>query len=486
MRAALYARISLDRDGDKASPDRQIADCRALAERKGLEVVGEYVDRDTSAYKRTVRRPEYERMLAEVRAGHVDVIVFWKLDRITRQGWRGLAELIDLGVKLVSVNEELDTSSAMGEGMAGLIAQMGKAESENISLRVKRARQAAAEAGRMSSGGPRPYGYTRSGELVPDEADIIREVARRSLEGESFRRIAVDLNARNVCTSTGAAWQSSVLAEMVRSPLRAGLVVHRGEIVGEAPARRILTLEQYQRLNVAKSEPRAYRQPHHLLAGILFCAECGGRMKHRHSQYLCVKAPGLPYCGSTSVVANTLEKYVIADVFRVMSGHAIDPTTTANAAVVDAERLRAELAEDEQALNDLSRARYVDRMITDTEFVAALAPLRARVERTNAQLAELNEQRQQAESVRGFVPGSLESLERWWESATDVERRDAIQTVVPSVRVHRARKLGCKFDPSRVDIGVNWELLVRLVDNADVEPMSDAELRALPGYHDET
>ncbi|HEY2330536.1 MAG TPA: recombinase family protein, partial [Acidimicrobiales bacterium] len=85
MRAILYTRLSIDRDGTAEGPDRQRADCRRLAEAKGWEVVAEYEDRDMSAFSGK-RRPGYEAVLDDLRSGRADVVLAWKLDRLSRQG----------------------------------------------------------------------------------------------------------------------------------------------------------------------------------------------------------------------------------------------------------------------------------------------------------------------------------------------------------------------------------------------------------------
>jgi hypothetical protein len=94
QRAGVYTRISLDRWGTSEAPERQLADCRDEIERRGLVLIEHYSDRDVSAYKQ-VRRPQYERMLRDLRAGRLDVVVVWKLDRLTRQGIRGINQFID-------------------------------------------------------------------------------------------------------------------------------------------------------------------------------------------------------------------------------------------------------------------------------------------------------------------------------------------------------------------------------------------------------
>src|SRR5947209_720904 len=84
VRAGICARISSDREGDGLGVRRQLADCEALAVRKGWAVVDRYVDDDVSAWKGRAR-PEYRRLLDDVHAGVVDAVVVWHLDRLHRQ-----------------------------------------------------------------------------------------------------------------------------------------------------------------------------------------------------------------------------------------------------------------------------------------------------------------------------------------------------------------------------------------------------------------
>ena len=83
--AGLYCRISDDRDGRALGVSRQEADCRALAERKGWPVGDLYVDNDISAADPRKRRPEYERLLEDIKAGRIDAVVAWDLDRLHRR-----------------------------------------------------------------------------------------------------------------------------------------------------------------------------------------------------------------------------------------------------------------------------------------------------------------------------------------------------------------------------------------------------------------
>src|SRR5215217_396901 len=91
LRAAIYARQSLDRTGEGMAVMRQLAECRDLAKRNGWKVAEEFVDNDVSASSRKPR-PEWTRLLADLEAGRYDVLVCWHTDRL----YRRLRDLVDV------------------------------------------------------------------------------------------------------------------------------------------------------------------------------------------------------------------------------------------------------------------------------------------------------------------------------------------------------------------------------------------------------
>src|SRR4051812_24637185 len=102
--AAIYTRLSQDRDGTKGGTERQEKDCRALCRRESLKVVKVFTDDDRSAYSGK-RRPAFEELLGELDG--LDALVFWKFDRLVRRRRdfnRVLDACEDKGVRLVSCN----------------------------------------------------------------------------------------------------------------------------------------------------------------------------------------------------------------------------------------------------------------------------------------------------------------------------------------------------------------------------------------------
>src|SRR4051812_8366437 len=112
MRTAIYARLS--RDTGTSSIDRQQHACEALCNARGWNVVGHYTDNDTSAYLSKTRRPEFERLLEDIAAEALDMVVVFKIDRLVRRPSdfeRFWDEAEYRAVNLTSVTEPIDSSN---------------------------------------------------------------------------------------------------------------------------------------------------------------------------------------------------------------------------------------------------------------------------------------------------------------------------------------------------------------------------------------
>jgi DNA invertase Pin-like site-specific DNA recombinase len=147
MEAAVYLRQSVDRYGDELAISRQREDCLKLCDQRGWSP-HEYVDNDTSATKG--RRHAYEKMLDDIRAGHIGAVVVWDLDRLHRRPME-LEHFIDLAdekhVALASIGGDADLSTDNGRLFARIKGAVARAEIERKSARMKRAARQRAEAG---------------------------------------------------------------------------------------------------------------------------------------------------------------------------------------------------------------------------------------------------------------------------------------------------------------------------------------------------
>jgi site-specific DNA recombinase len=129
MKCAIYCRVSTD----EQELEQQIAACKRFCEYKQFEVAALFSEKVSGSGK--VKRPEYLRMVRELQALKYDGVVVFRLDRLGRNS-RELALLIDglenKGVKVLSINESFDTSTAMGRAMRELIYVFAQLEREQI------------------------------------------------------------------------------------------------------------------------------------------------------------------------------------------------------------------------------------------------------------------------------------------------------------------------------------------------------------------
>lgn len=278
-KAAIYSRVSLDRDGDKATVDRQEKLCREEAERRGWEVVKVYSDRDASAFKKGSKRPGFESLMADAKAGGFSHLLIFKLDRLYRRTVEALRikeELEEAGVKLHSLNDgDLDSGVVLA-----VTAAIAEQESKNISLRVTAAKRENAEKGIRAKGGIRPFGWDAEDQIIPEEAALIREAADRVLKGEGLHGICRDWESSGIKGSAGSPIGRQTLKRILLNPATAGLSDYKGQIVGKGQWEALLDEKTWKKVSKAlgkRSEGAGYATEKYLLGPhILFCWNCGG------------------------------------------------------------------------------------------------------------------------------------------------------------------------------------------------------------------
>jgi DNA invertase Pin-like site-specific DNA recombinase len=452
--AGIYLRISDDRLGEGAGVARQLVDCRALAERKGWPIVDVYEDNDVSAY-RGKPRPEYRRMLADLSAGLLDAVVVWDLDRLFRQP-RELEAFLDVcdaaGVtNLATVTGDVDLGTHDGRFTARILGAVARKESDDKSRRVRRKAEELARDGKVGGGGTRPFGFEDDRRTVrDDEAELIREGARRVLAGESLRSVCVDWSRRGIRTPKGNDWTIGTFARMLRSPRVSGQRELRGEIVGPAEWPAIIRPEDTARLRagsgVRRSPARSPRR--YLLAGLLRCSHCGAPLVSRPRtdgtrRYVCAKGPGFAGCGGLAIMAEPLEALVIEAVLLRLDS----PQLAAALHDVpddEAEALHAELSASTAQLEELARM-YGARDVTHVEWLAARKPIEARIHDAKVRLSRMTG----TTALDGYI-GHVAQLRAHWSTLPLGRQHAIVAAVIDRIEIGPAVRGRQAFDPTRV------------------------------------
>lgn len=454
MRVGLYLRISDDRDGTQTATERQRADCLRFAETRGWTVADVFEDVDLSAYKRRVKCPEFERMLAAVRGGQVDGVLAWKIDRLTRR-MRDFVRLDeaceDGGGFVATVADGIDTREPQGRFVAELLVAQARMESQNQSTRIRRKEAERAANGLPSTGGDRLFGYTRNRESIQaEEAELVREAAERVLSGEAIGGICWDWRRRGVVGVQGKPLSRNSLRRLLMRPAIAGLRSHDGQLVaGTWPP--IITPEKHQRLVAILGDPSRltrHSSRRYLLTGMVVCDTCGNLMVGRprddkRPRYVCNRQPETNACGTITRLCEPVDRMVSEAIFRRLDGvdlgAFISEDRDADAGVL------AAIAADEEALAELDRDYYVKRKIGRGAFFSLRDELQGRVRANRATLA-----RSSRRSILSTLDGA-QVRQEWAERGIDWQRA-LVAALIAEVRLLPAVRGYNRFDPSKVVI----------------------------------
>jgi DNA invertase Pin-like site-specific DNA recombinase len=455
VRAGIYARISSDRDGDALGVRRQIADCERLAERKGWEIVEQYTDDDASAWSGRTR-PEYRRCLDDLASGRLNGLLVYDLDRLHRQP-RELEAFIDLCRKLgltnvTSVAGDIDLTTPEGQFQARILGAVAAKESEDKSRRIQRKHEELAQAGKVSGGGSRPYGYDDDKLTVREsEAVVIRECVARLLAGEALRSISTDLTRRGIRTSTGAEWAPTSLGRTLQRPRYAGQRDRKGEIVSKAEWPAIISPTDSARVRALLSDPERRTNKvarRYLLVRLLRCGYCGETLVSRPKQggaraYQCVKGPGFSGCGRLSVMAEPLEQFVVEAVLYRLDTPELAAALAGEPGDPDAERWQAEVDQSRAELDEIA-AMHGRREISLSEWRAAREPVERRITDAKKELGRLN----RTSALAGHV-GNADELRGLWETLPLTRQHAIVAAVLDHVTVAPGRRGFNGFDSGR-------------------------------------
>ncbi|MGH8774811.1 MAG: ComEC/Rec2 family competence protein [Jiangellaceae bacterium] len=471
FRAAIYARISDDREADELGVQRQLKAGRELVEQRGGTIVLERDDNDMTALTGQ-RRPGYDDVMAAAAAGDITHIVVFHTSRWwrnRRERAEGIEALRQAGVSVAAVKgPDLDMSSAYGRGMAGMLGEFDTMESEVKSERIKLKVAELVDAGKIGNGGPRPYGFRRiyvgegprrkivRDEVEPAEAAIVAEMAARLLAGESLRSLVGDLNDRGEPTSTGRLWTMQALRLLLRSGRIAGLREHHGVVRGPAVWPAIVDRETHEQLRAkldSRQRPPGARVRTHYLTGFVFCSDCAKRgvaMKvSRHHGKLKYRCPPRQEGGCNGRVIVLADLQNMVDLYMV--GKLSGPDTLRELAERDADRddqsaeMVAAIEVDGRRLTRL-QAELVDGAVDEVpEIAASVRTIRRRIAETRERLAQAS---QTPEVTRLDLP----DLARRWRSLHIDQKRTLLGLFVDRIAIGPARRGLAKFDPGRVRI----------------------------------
>ena len=369
--AALYARVSSDRQDVDLSVSAQLRALKDYAKSNGYSVAREYVDEAESG--RVADRPQFREMIEEGSQPKApfEVILVWKFSRFTRKREHAVAfksMLRRKGIRVVSITEHADDSPT-GKLMEAIIESVDEFYSENLAEDVVRGMREAASRG-FFLGSKSPFGYKRvkvsdgakerpTLEIDPAAAPVVKELFQSSLRGNGLMEICKALNDRGV-TNRGKRWYKGGLHYLLTNEAYTGTAVwgrtSKGEkaqdpvrVEGAWPA--LVSREMFDAVQEAMRDraPKVQRPARvgsrFLLSGLLKCGVCGrpysgqGAKSGQFAYYICgtLFREGAGTCSARYLNAPRVEDFVVEKIReRILTEETVVELVTLVAEEIDA------------------------------------------------------------------------------------------------------------------------------------------------------
>lgn len=288
FRCAIYTRKSseegLEQDFNSLHVQREASEAFILSQKhEGWQLVrAEYDDGGYSGGN--MSRPGLTRLMADIEAGKIDVVVVYKVDRLSRSlhDFAKMVEVFDRhGVSFVSVTQQFNTTTSMGRLTLNVLLSFAQFEREVTGERI-RDKIAASKKKGMWMGGPVPLGYKvqdRSLLPNPDDIPLVQRIFERYMFLASVRALQEELNGQGIKTRSGSMFYRGMLYGMLSNPIYIGKIrhkhtVHDGMHPGIIEPDLWYAVQDLLEKNRGKPELRRRKIGSHLLLGKL-CDEHG-------------------------------------------------------------------------------------------------------------------------------------------------------------------------------------------------------------------
>lgn len=353
-RAVLYLRVSTQEQATEGySLAAQEQNGREQAARMGYEIVQVYADEGKSG-KSTKHRFAYQQMMEDAKDGKFELLIIWKLTRLSRNMMDTLQtveELLKHNIELYSISERFDITTAMGKMMLQMLGTFAEFERNQISENVQMTMKSLVRDQERYAGGRR-LGYVSGLDvdgnkqliIEEEEAKIVRLIYSKYLEGMGYRHIANHLNRQGYRTVKSNEFSSVAVRDILKNKIYGGYIEYaryedwdtkrrRGKndnpIIVKGHHEPIIDEEMYQKvqdnLKQRSVNPQWNQTGQNVLTGLLKCPKCGsamaasnvtntlkGGVKKRIRYYSCseFRNKGASVCSANSIRADFAEKFV--------------------------------------------------------------------------------------------------------------------------------------------------------------------------------
>ena len=474
--AAAYVRVSTD-DQMELSPDSQMEKIREYAAKNGLLLLSEYIFHDDGISGRAAeKRPGFQQMIATAKdpSHPFDVIIVWKFSRFARNQEESIFYKSILRSKckvdVVSVSEPL-IAGPFGSLIERIIEWMDEFYSVRLAEEVKRSMTVNAKNGSLQA--TPSFGYrveNRHLVIVPEEAEIIREIFRRFISGDAMFRIAKDLSARGIRTHRGNPFENRTIDYILNNPVYLGKLrwtptgrtrrnfKNEDSIIADALHEPIIDVETWDaaqaRCAELKKSYKRYGKPSserkHWLCGVVRCSACGATLIWANPHFMKCNNYAHGRCTTTQHIAvEALEESFLAQLQHDLTfAESVACVVQAAKPAHSDQRLQQQRARIVSRIDRL-RESYLDGVETLETYKAARQQMQAQLDDLDAQIAESASVPvvDAAALLRNAIAAVLETLRS--PTATVAQKYESAMSIIDR----------CTFDKSQMLLSISYKFI---------------------------
>lgn len=460
----IWIRVSTEDQARGDSPEHHELRARGYAESKGWNVKDVYHLEAVSG-KSVMGHPECERMLEAVRSGTITGLIFSKIARLARNT-KELLEFADIfqenNCAMVSLQESIDTTSAVGRLFYTLIAAMAQWEREEIGERIAASVPIRAKLGK-SLGGLPPLGYHWvNGKLIPNPqtAPILKEIYNLFLEHKRLKTVARMLNESGYRTNQGKQFSDMTVKIILQNPVSKGLrranyqtkKNTNGKYCIKKPESDWIYTEvepvvsevvwnqcnDFLRERSIKNSPKTSKKTNFLFAGFLYC-HCGEKMyaiKSSH-KYICQKCRNkIPIVDIEGVFREQLKDYFYSPQEIDKYINQFDETIKSKDVLLNTlQTEHNKLTKNIEKIYQL----YLDEQLSKEGFGKKYKPLEERLNQLEAEIPRLQgelDYHKISKITSDQTITDVKDLHSRWSHLEFVEKRQIIENITDSIIIN--------------------------------------------------
>lgn len=465
MRAAIYIRVSTEEqaaEGYSVSAQKQKLQAFCLSQ--DWEIAGFYADEGISA--KDTNRPELQKMLEDIKAGLVDCVLVYRLDRLTRSVF-DLYKLLEIfeqnGCKFKSATEVYDTTTAMGRMFITIVAALAQWERENMAERISFGLEEKARQGKYCHNVP-PFGFSLDKKTYKlskkdGESEVAKMIFDLYQQGYGMNKLAGYLNKKGLYTRAGNYWSDNTIMKVLRNETYAGTNVWKDIRVKNAHEQ-IIDFDTWQSvqdlIGSRAGKPPKILSSDYIFSGTLKCNSCGSplignytaqRNKDgdiiKYMQYRC-RNHTHGYCKvPTYTSERKLENAFIDYLKRLDISNVVDSV----AQTIEADQHNEPIIDERSVLEDelqqieKKKKKYQfawsDDVIEYEDFKARMGELRVRELEIKKELEQYTPAQEKEKLTKEEIKSILTEVGSNWHSLERIEKKQLVTSIIKQIHFRR-------------------------------------------------